>query len=293
MIITIKNEFAVASIDTLGAQMISFTDANGKEYLWQRDPKYWDKCSPILFPSVGNVRNNKTIFKGEWYDMPKHGFCREAEFTVVSREEHKVALSLSESERTLKMYPYHFTLTMTYYLEGADLHMDCTVKNTDKDSMVFTLGMHPGINCPLNEGEAFTDYQLEFEQEEDATCPVFDFDTMCFDNENRIKLLNHTNILPLRYDLFDNDAAFFDNLNSRKVSVVHKDTGKGVMVDFSGYETCAFWSPIKQSAPFVCIEPWNGSSVMSDEDDVFAHKHHVQTLAPSEEKTYPMTISIL
>lgn len=295
MIIKIKNEFVTAAIDTLGAQLISFADVNGKEYIWQRDPQYWDKCSPILFPSVGNVRNNKTMYKegGEIFTMPKHGFCREAEFTVVCHEENKAVFALSESERTLEMYPYHFTLTVSYVLEGTELHMDCTVKNNSNESMVYTIGMHPGFNCPLNEGEAFTDYQLVFEKEEDTAGPVFDLEAMQFDNDNRIKLLENTNTLPLDYELFKYDAIYFDRLNSRKVSVVHKETGKGVLVDFSGYDTCAFWTPYPKQSPFICVEPWEGSPVYSNEDDVFAHKHHVQTLAPAEEKTYPLSIQIL
>lgn len=246
-------------------------------------------------PSIGNVRDNQTRYTedGEVFTMPKHGFCREAEFTVLCHEESKVVFSLSESERTLNMYPYRFTLTVSYVLEGTELHMDCTVKNTNEVPMVYTIGMHPGFNCPLNEGETFADYQLVFEKEEDTTCPLFDLEAIQFDNDNRIKLLENSNVLPLDYELFKFDALYFDRLQSRKVSVVHKETGKGVLVDFTGYATCAFWTPYPKQSPFVCVEPWNGSAVFSNEDDVFAHKHDVQTLAPSEEKTYPMSIQIL
>ena len=54
MIITICDSKTTASIDTLGAQLISMKDASGKEYIWQRDPAVWARCSPLLFPSVGN-----------------------------------------------------------------------------------------------------------------------------------------------------------------------------------------------------------------------------------------------
>ena len=75
MIITICDSKTTASIDALGAQLISMKDASGKEYIWQRDPAVWARCSPLLFPSVGNCRNGKTLFDGVWYEMPKHGFC--------------------------------------------------------------------------------------------------------------------------------------------------------------------------------------------------------------------------
>ena len=64
MIFTIQDAKASASIDSLGAQLISYQDAEGQEYIWQRDPKYWANCSPILFPAVGRVRNGKTLIDG-------------------------------------------------------------------------------------------------------------------------------------------------------------------------------------------------------------------------------------
>ena len=59
MIITICDSKTTASIDTLGAQLISMKDASGKEYIWQRDPAVWARCSPLLFPSVGSAVTEK------------------------------------------------------------------------------------------------------------------------------------------------------------------------------------------------------------------------------------------
>ena len=41
MIYTIKNENLEVSIEDLGGQMCSIKDTKGREYLWQRDEKYW------------------------------------------------------------------------------------------------------------------------------------------------------------------------------------------------------------------------------------------------------------
>ena len=60
MIITLKNGCLTAGIDTMGAQLISLKDKEGTEYIWQRDPEVWKNCSPILFPIVGNLRNDRT-----------------------------------------------------------------------------------------------------------------------------------------------------------------------------------------------------------------------------------------
>ena len=61
----IKNEELTLEIDSLGAEMKSLKyNASGQEYLWQADPAYWGRTSPVLFPLVGNYRENKTEY--EW-----------------------------------------------------------------------------------------------------------------------------------------------------------------------------------------------------------------------------------
>ena len=82
MLITIKDSRITAVIDSTGAQLISLRDAFGREYIWQRDPKYWKKCSPLLFPVVGNCRNDRTILEDRIYAIEKHGFCRDVDFQV-------------------------------------------------------------------------------------------------------------------------------------------------------------------------------------------------------------------
>ena len=64
MIITISDPKAhvTASIDSAGAQLISLKDKTDKEYIWQRDPDIWPRCSPLLFPVVGNWRDWRTRF---------------------------------------------------------------------------------------------------------------------------------------------------------------------------------------------------------------------------------------
>ena len=48
----IKNDSLSLSISEHGAELQSIKDINGKEYLWDGDPEYWPRHSPILFPIV-------------------------------------------------------------------------------------------------------------------------------------------------------------------------------------------------------------------------------------------------
>lgn len=293
MIITLTHETISASIDTLGAQLISMKDASGKEYIWQRDPAYWKNCSPLLFPAVGNSRNGKTLLEGMWYEMPKHGFGKEMEFAVKNQTETSACFIITADEHTKTMYPYDFTLSLTYSLTTDGVNVDYQVTNPENRDIHYCLGAHPGFLIPLQDGEQFSDYRLEFEQEEEAFATVYDAKQMQFDVKHQLPLLNRTNILPLSYHLFDNDAVYFDNLKSRSVSILHPGTKKGIKVDFPGFQTVAFWTPDHKQAPFLCVEPWNGSAICSDEDDEFIHKNHIQTLKPQESKNYVMGIHIL
>lgn len=293
MIVTIKDSKTTAVIDSFGAQLISMKDENGKEYIWQRDPEIWPRCSPLLFPTVGNVRNDKTIFEGEWYELPKHGFCKETDFEVTDQKPDSVSFTIHETEITKTMYPYDFRLTLTYSLKDGVLSMDYRVDNTDSRTIFYCIGAHPGFICPLEEGEKFEDYVLEFEQEETACCTVYDLEKDQFDHGRHQLLMDHTNTLPLNYRLFDANAVFFEDIRSRKVSLVNPETKKGVEVDYPDFETIAFWTPDHAEAPFLCIEPWNGSAVCSDEDDEFIHKHHLQILEKGQSRSYHLGIRIL
>ncbi|MCI9283257.1 MAG: aldose 1-epimerase family protein [Lachnospiraceae bacterium] len=295
MILTIqdKTTHTVAAIDSFGAQLISLKDADKKEYIWQRDPEIWPRCSPLLFPAVGNCRDGRTRFDGEWFEMEKHGFCKESDFIVDEQKEDAVTFRLTANAQTRNSYPYDFILSLTYCLENGILLMDYCVENPDCREICYCIGSHPGFICPLAEGETFEDYQLEFEKEENTCAMPYDLQALQFDAGKKGLELKHTQILPLSYELFREDAIYFDQIQSRKVALIHKKTRLGVEVSYPGFETVAFWTPYGKNAPFLCIEPWNGSAIRSDEDDDFMHRHHVQIVKSGEKKNYRMEIRIL
>ncbi len=293
MLISLKKNGAAAVIDTKGAQLLSLKDKNGKEYMWQRDPEFWARTSPVLFPAIGNSRDGKTMFDGAWYELPKHGFAKDMEFEAEKRGEEEVSLTVGDTEETRRHYPYRFGFTMDYRLTDDGIEIRYQVENRDSKDMYYCLGAHPGFVCPMEEGERFEDYRLQFEREEDSYGIVYDLKALEFDRTSRGYHLDHTSVLPLAYELFDSDAIYFEGLKSKRVSLVHTDTGKGVEVSYGDFASVAFWTPGGKEAPFLCVEPWNGSAICSDEDDAFAHKHDVQRLGPGGKKDYCLGIRIL
>lgn len=293
MIVTLENQYFSAQVDSLGAQLISLKDSAGKEYIWQRDPAYWQNCSPLLFPIVGNCRNGKTLLEGIWYEIPKHGFCKVTDFSVDQPSKSQAVFSICDSGATHAVYPYAFRLSLTYSLQDDGIHMDYQVENTDSKTIHYNIGAHPGFNCPLESSEKFEDYVLEFEQEETAASMVYDVKNLQFDVNRRKPMLENSRMIPLSYDLFIDDAIFFDNIRSRKVAIKNPATGKGILVDYRDFETVAFWTSMPSKGPFLCVEPWNGSAIRSDEDDDFRNRHFLQTLEVGEKKRYHLGIQVL
>ena len=54
----LKNEQITLMVESKGAEMKSLKcSETGLEYLWQADPAFWGRTSPVLFPVVGNYKN--------------------------------------------------------------------------------------------------------------------------------------------------------------------------------------------------------------------------------------------
>lgn len=289
MVIELKADSSIAKVETIGAELISFVDVFGQEYMWQKDAAYWGGCSPLLFPIVGNLRDNKTVINGKEYQMPKHGLCRAREFKVMYKSDSKVILNATYDEETLKQYPYKFSITLSYTLTGGQISIDYTVMNLDDCDMHYCIGAHPAFNIPIGEG-TFSDYSLTFNKNETCKAVVYDLEKLHFDVNRRVDYLKGGNTLQLQYDYFDNDAIVFEDINSDKVTLTSCKTGRGVEVHYDGFDSIAFWTPTKKSAPFLCIEPWNGMGARSNEGSEFTDKFGVKTLQKDEQHSYKLTI---
>ena len=225
--------------------------------------------------------------------MPKHGFCKESEFEVTEQTEDSVTFLLKANEETLKHYPYDFKLYLSYHLNGSTLSMDYRVINKDSDLMYYHIGAHPGFMCPVNNGENIENCILRFEKEENFISYEYDIKNLEFNFDHKVSQKTEGNTLPLTISMFDQDAVFFEHTNSHHVSFVNAVTGKGVSVYYPDFESLAIWTPAGGKAPFLCLEPWNGSGIFHKDDDIFAHKHGILTLESGKEKAYHLEISLI
>lgn len=101
----LKNEQITLAVESHGAEMKSLkSNETGLEYLWQADPVFWVRTSPILFPVVGKYKDNTTYYEDKTITLSQHGFARDSEFTLVSQTEDTIWLCLKDDEKTFSKY---------------------------------------------------------------------------------------------------------------------------------------------------------------------------------------------
>ena len=76
----------------------------------------------------------------------------------------------------------------------------------------------------------------------------------------------------LCYDDYDVDALVAKDIASCGVSLVRRDNGHGIHLDFTGFHTLVLWTPPRKHSPFICLEPWNGLPAYTNESGVFEEK---------------------
>ena len=140
----LSNDKITVQITDHGAELASIM-ANGNEYLWQGDIRFWGRRSPVLFPIVGRLWNNQYHHEGETYELGQHGFARDCEFQLTYEEENSLVFSLESNEDTLKLYPFPFILQIGYRLRDNRLQVIWNVENTGDREMHFQIGGHPAF----------------------------------------------------------------------------------------------------------------------------------------------------
>lgn len=296
IVTTISKGGVVAQISSMGAELTSFA-VEGREYLWQADPAFWGKHAPVLFPIVGSLRGDEATCSEGVCRMPRHGLARIAEHELIEQAEDGSAVTyeLCSDAETLKAYPYHFKLNMSYAITGdATLAQTFAVTNTGSVDMPFSVGGHPAFKVPAPgaDGEDFEDYVIEFSEPWTCTAPrIAEGGLLTFD-EATVPVEN-SSVLPVTRDLFANDAVMLTDVPGGTLTLRGTKSGRGVRVDFADFKYIGLWSAQQGNAPFVALEPWTGHATLTSEDDVFEHKRNITLLAPGETCEFSFSMTAL
>ncbi|MEX0883257.1 MAG: aldose 1-epimerase family protein [Cyclobacteriaceae bacterium] len=265
-----------AEFSAFGAECTSLT-YKGREYLWQADPAIWGRHAPVLFPFVGRLKGNTFIHQGASYTMGQHGFARDRKFQLADQDENSLTFVLVSDAQSLEIFPFHFQLFIRYTLTEAGMKVGYKVVNPSSCPLLYSIGAHPGFNCPLDpEEEAFSDYEIDFMQAGLSSLSVYLLeDGLIGDKKAEIPL--HDGKLPLSYSLFENDALIMDVGAFTQIQIRSKITGRGFIMDFSDFRWLGLWSKNKD-AGFICIEPWNGIADTLGHDLQLENKWGIQKL---------------
>ena len=288
--IELKNNQLTIIVSEKGAELQSIKNANGKEYLWQGDPKYWGRRSPILFPIVCSVNNETYRVDGKEYHLPRHGFARDAEFTLIYQSERKVTLALESSAETKAVYPYDFTLSVSYVLDENKIGVIWHVHNTDTREIHFQIGGHPAFNVPDMKPGVDQQGRIRLDNAEpmDALHSYPDsshaMDEVPFieAEDGMIEFSNNT---------WRNDSIKVHKCQLHRAELLNKAGEAEVTVEFRT-PVVAFWSPYGKQAPFVCIEPWYGIGDPRGFDGEFKDKPLMNHLQPGASFMSKYTIAI-
>jgi galactose mutarotase-like enzyme len=92
----LSNDQLSIVIGSKGAELQSiYGKQTGIEYMWSGNPVFWGKKSPVLFPIVGGLKNNRYKYQGKEYSLSRHGFARDRSFTISKQTDQTKKQELS------------------------------------------------------------------------------------------------------------------------------------------------------------------------------------------------------
>jgi galactose mutarotase-like enzyme len=275
---TIKTDRIEVEAAAKGAELQSIKGPGGLEYLWQADPAFWNRRSPLLFPIVGALPGGTYSYAGKSYSMGNHGFVRDEEFRLTSQDAASLRFELESSPASLAVYPFRFLLAVTYSVAGDRLEVGYEVANRDSKRMPFSIGAHPAFRAPLEPGERREDFDLVFERPETVDRHFLNSDNVrTGESESFLRGKDSVAVTPA---LFERGAIVLKDHVSRKVQLRSRASGRFVELSFPDFPQLGIWSPKGAEVPFVCIEPWFGVMPLASSGQDLEKKEAVLSLEP-------------
>ncbi len=288
---TLKNEILTVQVKEHGAELASIRKGS-VEYLWQADPMFWGRHSPVLFPIVGSVWEKRYRVDGREFELGQHGFARDMDFTMVEGSEDEVRYRLGSTEDTLKKYPWPFVLEIAYRLHGNMIDVIWEVSNPGNEDMYFQIGAHPAFNYPDYDPQTVERGFLSFDRDEGLEC-IRIKEKGCVDAETLYPLdIPADGLLPLTRETFDKiDTIMLQDGQIGSVALYRTDRTPWLKLSFEA-PVVGIWSPPGKNAPFICLEPWYGRCDRAGYEGDYRDRDWVNRLAPGERFSSVYTIEI-
>ncbi|MFP4521307.1 MAG: hypothetical protein ACLFQK_04105 [Fibrobacterota bacterium] len=262
-------------IKKLGAEVISYKikSPSGEDIplMWNdglTEPpsaEDWKGHATVLFPIVGGLKENKSIYKGKPITMPSnHGFARKTELETESvNEEGEASITyvLRSSSETRKYYPFDFVFLLKYALRGDKLEASFTVRNTGTGDLPCQFGWHPGFSCSFGAGGKKEDCQVLFNETSAVHYGVLPpgNDSFLTGEKEEVRLGG-----AYKWTESGLDATYMFDIpeeSARTCTLFNPLVKRGVRVVFHDFPQLGLWANPGQN--YICVEPWQG---MDDHD---------------------------
>jgi len=292
-------------------RLLSWT-VHGKAIFYWPDQTNWGNVpktrggNPILFPfiarhMVDGVAGTWKNDKGEVFDMPVHGFAREADWeNVPTKDASSIRFRLRETEATLKVYPFRFLFDVTYSLVSElDMEVRFEVTNTGDVPMPYYAGHHFYFAVPKTErakwnltlpfptqGWQNPDGSVSFEDLAGPPPLVTTFADSSIQDKYHVPLNPAQE--PSKPVDCSNAVVIFEQPEEKKIiRVVMGPTSATA----SSHPSLAPWYCVttwteSAASDFYCVEPWLGLP------NAIHHGHGLRSIAPGMKETAVCSISV-
>ena len=287
----LKNDVLTIEVSGHGAELSSIRKGE-TEYLWQADPKFWGRHSPVLFPIVGSVWEGRYRVGENEFTLGQHGFARDMDFTLVWQTETELRYRLESTEDTLAKYPWPFCLEIGYRLHDNKIDVIWEVSNPGVEDMYFQIGAHPAFNYPDYDLEKKERGYFSFDKTEGLEC-IRIVGKGCVDAVTKYSMdLDENGRYPLASDTFDViDTLMLQDSQVKRVTLHRVDGSPWLSLDFTA-PVVGLWSPPTKNAPFICIEPWYGRCDRAGYEGDYREKDWINRLGAGERFSSVYTVEI-
>jgi len=293
MIFELQNRNLLVKADSIGAELKSIkrvNDSEDVEYLWQLNPKIWERQAPLLFPVIGRLKDEEYTYAGQTYKIGIHGFARFKDFTTERISDDEINFIFENDEETLIEFPFKFRLTVSYKLNSMDIIKSHKVENLGDSIMPYEVGGHEGYNLALFSDEQMEDYYLEFPDMNSLETYTADDNVMI--NKEKLSIELDNGKIYLSPEVFKKDALIMDEFVKNKIMLRNTKNDRGIDVEFNDFKYLGIWTKYMRSN-YVCIEPWSSLPDCNFLGKELNKKQDVRLLEPKQSEKLSYTITVI
>lgn len=286
---SIKNEYYTITVSSVGAELISIKANDGFEYLWQNPGEFWDSHAPLLFPACGRLKNQRYTYRGTEYEMGLHGFLKDMNFAIATREGSHITMTFSSNEESRKIYPFDFTAIADYELRGEEIIFTFKVTNTGRETMPYMFGWHPGFNLPAGENLDINDYKVYVGDVKELN--RFPLENFPFASSVSQKYPIKDGAYQLSEDeIYKNDTMIFTG--HENIAILYADNHP-FKIEFKWSDNLPYlciWKDEYNAAKFLCLEPWSDIPFYTPEETENFDVRVMSRLDVGKTETYSYSI---